>query len=194
MAIRGVNLRESEDYILKSDPAHPDNPVKTDEKPTIFRIGNLTAGDRVELGDMVSSPSMKDGTITMSLRRVNKAYEVVRKGLKGWDNFIGFDGNEVKFKEETAQSPQGAFLKVASAESLLHLPQEAIIELSNAILDKNGMRSELEKKFDGASSLSDASLFGTGLVTDAPLISNENEDALSQPSSASAPSKKGTVN
>jgi len=196
MAIRGVNLREAEEYILKDDPAHPDNIEKSakviDEKPTVFLIGNLTAGDRVELGDMVASPSMKDGAITMSQRRVNKAYEVVRKGLKGWNNMEDYEGKQVAFKEETAQTPQGAFQKVASGESLMHLPQSAIIELSNAILDKNGMRGELEKKLDGASLQSDESLFGIGGAMDAPTPTNEPEDAPNPPSSPSEKSPSTT--
>jgi hypothetical protein len=208
MAVRGVSLAEREQHILKDDPAHPDQIIKETEKrlsaipfaerearrpsiednvreeagkPTVFFIGNLTKADRVELGDMTNAPIMRDGGIIMDSRRVKRAYELVQRGLKGWENFLDASGRVVAFQEGTIQNAGAGFSKGVHPEVLAHLSQEQMLELANAVLDKNGMRTELEKNFAGASQPSAANPSVTG---DAPIVSTinvSNEDAPNQP-------------
>ena len=192
MAIKGVSLAEKEPYILKDDPGHPENAEfkaaqsagSEPEKPTTFYIGNLTKADRVEIGDMTASPSMRGDTITMTMKRVERDYLIVQRGLKGWDNMLAHDGRPVKFETETQQQG-GKFIVGPSDECLSHLPQEAINEIAGAILDKNGMRSAVEKNFEGASPQPVAQPFAIGDAPNAPTIRNESEDAQRQPSSPS---------
>lgn len=216
MAIHGVNLAERADYILTDDPGHPDNVKKEaerrisssnayenldaaiaaveaepDYRPTVFQIGNLTDGDRVELGDMTASPSMKDGEIRMNNQRVRKAYEVVRRGLKGWENMLSASGETVPFEKETHRSGAGSFNEAVSAKCMLHLPQLAIVELSGAILDKNGMRTALEKKFDGALPQLDDLNFGIGDAPNAAPPNKPNEDAPNPPNVGSEEATTG---
>jgi len=214
MAIKGVNLRETEDYILKDDPGHPDqikeeanrridklnknreggriseeqeNTIRTevaeepDRKPTIFKIGNLTQGQRVEVGDMAAMPSMKDGAITLSQRRIHKVYSVVKYALKGWENFTAYDGGPAAFATSTEKDSLGGFHAVISDSSLAHLDQTTILELSSAILTKNGMRTELEKKLEGASLGLEDNLSVTGVAPIVQPIKKENEVVLAQP-------------
>lgn len=119
-------------------------------KPTIFYIGNLTRGQRIELGDMTATPTMRDGGVTMSMQRTRRAYQVVQGGLKGWDNMQTSEGAQASFTLGTSQTAAG-FATMVSDESMAHLAGEVISEISIAILDKNGMRTELEKNFEGAS-------------------------------------------
>lgn len=185
MAIRGVNLNESEDYILEDDPGHEDHAeykqaIKEDrepEKPTVFKIGNLTQGDRIEVGDMGTSPSMKDGEIKMTAQRVRRAYLVCQRGLVGWSNFKDNDNSDIPFEFETQRTPSGDFRKVVSEKCMSHLSKAMVLELSGAILDKNGMRNEIEKKFEGASQLHGDPLSGIGDVPNVPPTNNENEVA-----------------
>jgi hypothetical protein len=195
MAIRGVNLKETEEYILESDPGHPDNisaevakrargknlsekqkeelaaeiAGESNFKPTVFMVGNLTQGDRVELGDMTTAPTMRNGTFVMATRRISKAYAAVRKGLKGWDNLLDHTtGEPVPFATETASDDLGNFSVVASEQSLSYLSQEQVQELADAIMDKNGLKSSLEKKLEGASSQPADLLLETGDAPTAP--------------------------
>ena len=188
MAIRGVNLAEKEPFILPDDPGHEDHEDykaaiaagKDPEKPTVYYLGNLTAEDRIELGDMGATPTMRDGGITMSLRNTQRAYQVVKRGLKGWDNQLDHTDKPVKFVEGTLRTATGGFQPCADDRSLLHLPQHIINALAAKILEKNGMTGELEKKSAGASSQSEGL---SSVIGDAPIalpISSENEAAPNQ--------------
>lgn len=154
MAIRGVNLSEKEDFIHPDDPGHPENPdvleaVKNGhpvEKPTVYHLGNLTANDRVEFGDMSATPTMRDGGITMAMRNVQKAYAIVQRGLKGWDNMQDSDGKPVEFKTSTIKTTTGSFVVAVADECMVHLPHQIIMDLSNEIQRKNGMVSDFSKK------------------------------------------------
>lgn len=185
MAIKGVNLNEKEEFILPEDPGHPDHAeyqlaVKngnTPEKPTTYYIGNLTSNDRVELGDMTATPTMRDGGITMTMRNTQRSYEVVRRGLKGWENQQDYNGQPVKFETETAKTLSGDFLEVASNKVLAHLSNAMIVQIATRILEKNGMQEDLAKKSEGASPLSEDLLSGIGDVPNVPTINDEKEDA-----------------
>lgn len=198
MAIRGVNLAEKEEFIHPSDPGHPDQikerigdkdmtQAKRDEltakylkedPPTKYFIGNLTATDRVEFGDMSATPTMRDGGITMDLRNTKKAYEVVQRGLKGWENQLDANGKPVEFKTSTGTDAQGGFIVIVDPECMVHLPQKVIMDLSLEIQKKNGMVAELAKKSDAQSLASDALNSAIGSAeTGAAMNSEQNADA-----------------
>lgn len=189
MAIRGVNLAEKEEFIHPDDPGHEDHPEykaaikagKEPEKPTVYYLGNLTTEDRIELGDMGATPTMRDGGITMSLRNTQRAYQVVKRGLKGWDNQLDHNGNPAKFTEGTHATSTGSFQKCADDASLVYLPQQIINDLAQQILSKNGMTAELEKKSAGASSQSEGLSSVIGDVPVVPTISVPSADAQVQP-------------
>lgn len=183
MAIRGVNLKEKEIVIHPDDTGNPEHPeyiaaVKANKKPdepTKYYIGNLTADDRVEFGDMSATPTMRDGGITMDLRNTQKAYEVVRRGLKGWDNQQDSEGKPVAFKTGTGNDGGGKFTEVVSNECMQHLPNFVIMWLSNEIQQKNGMVAELAKKSDAQSQLLEDLNSVTGTATD---VVTQNEPSV----------------
>jgi hypothetical protein len=142
-----------------------------DFKPTQFYIGNLTRAQRIELGDMGATPTMKDGGITMSMQRTKRAYSLVQGALKGWDNMYDHEGAPAIFALGTSQVGTG-FASSASDASMAHLSQELVHELAAAILDKNGMRTELEKNFEGASQPSADPLSMVGAAPTAPQNKN----------------------
>ena len=189
MAIRGVNLAEKEPFIHPDDPGHEDHAEfkaavkagKPTEKPTTYYIGNLTAADRVELGDMGATPTMRDGGITMSLRNTARAYEVVKRGLKDWDNQLAHDDKPAKFTMGTVRTATGDFQPCVDDSSMLFLPNFIINSLAQKILEKNGMSIELEKKSEGASSLSDDLSSVIGDAPLAPPTNNENGDVPKAP-------------
>jgi len=70
--------------------------------------------------------------------------DIVRFGLKGWQNFLGADGKERPFKTKRL-SRGGKSYEVVSDESLAYLPVRVIRELADVILNWNQL-SEEEKK------------------------------------------------
>jgi hypothetical protein len=195
MAIRGVSLSEREEVILPHDPGHPEHPEykkaikqgRNPDEPTKFFVGNLTKGCRIELGDMTTSPTMKDGGVTMELRRTKRAYAVVQRALHGWENMTDHKGKPIAFVSGTVQTPHG-FVAGASDETMMQLGADDIDALSKFILEKNGMTRQAEGNF-GAQSLP----FGgtpseNGDATTALTDSAVSEDAQEPPKSRRAKS------
>ncbi len=185
MAIRGVSLAEREEVILPHDPGHPDHKeykaaVKKGlplPEPTKFYIGNLTKACRIEIGDMSTSPTMRDGGVTMEMRRTKKAYMIVQRGLQGWDNMLDHAGNPAKFEQATIPTASGGFVKGASDTCMMLLGADEIDALAKLILEKNGMTRQAEGNFVNPLQQSVAELSESGPATDAPQTNNASEDA-----------------
>ena len=189
MAVRGVSLAEKEDFILPHDPGHPEHEAykaairedRTPEAPTIFYIGNLTKAQRVTLGDMLGGATMKDNGIRMEQKRTERAYATVQFGLKGWKNFLDADGKTLEFKATTSQLPGGQFVSIAADECIVHLSNEDIFLLADAILDKNGMGARglggLEGNFGVPLPQSVASNSDTGDAENASKAASKKKEA-----------------
>jgi hypothetical protein len=192
MAIRGVSLSEREEYILADDPGNPEHPDhkkavkegRTPEEPTIFYICNLTAAQKIEIGDIASSAQMRDATITIANKPVERSYRTVQYGLKGWKNMLDHSGKPVSFEETTINS-NGSFVAVASDGSLRHLSNSILHELARKIMEKNGMMNELEKKFAAPLQQFGEHPSETGDAESVVPLSSESEDASGQQNSGS---------
>ena len=120
MAVHGLSLAEGDRYILRSDPAHPDNIKATfalrsvsaasEEArneimraiesevgaPTVFILGNLLHEDRIYLSDLASGMEQTpQGTFRMTPKNNAKASEAVRRSLRGWENFLDQSGSVI---------------------------------------------------------------------------------------------------
>lgn len=160
------------------------NDIEQDEqyKPTTYYIGNLTANDRTELGDMVATPIMRGNSIEMAPRNNERITEIVRRGLKGWDNQQDVNGKIVEFKLTTTTDSKGRPLVVCSDASIAALPTFVVNWLAEEIQKKNGMTADLAKKFSGASQQFPDLISALGDVPNVPSNSAANEDAPSQQS------------
>lgn len=188
MAIRGVSMAEREEVILPHDPSHPDHReykkavAAGDDpgQPTKFFIGNLSKACRIEIGDLSTSPTMRDGGVTMEMRRTKRAYTIVQRGLQGWENMLDHAGKPAKFELATIQTT-GGFVKGASDACMQLLSADDIDALARLILDKNGMTRQAEGN-SGVPSLPFGDLPSVnGAATDAPKTSDVNEDAPALP-------------
>lgn len=185
MALRGVSLQETEEFIHPDDPGHEDHAeykkaIKMDlapEKPTVYKIGNLTQADRVYLGDLTNTPSLREGQMLMTSRNTMRMYEYVKRGLKGWENQLDHEGKPVEFKLATMQDQDGTMRPCVSEESMNILPRSIIFDIAEQIRDKNGMTEDLVKKFSGVSSQPDDQLSETGDVPNVPTNNEQSEDA-----------------
>lgn len=178
-------MAEREEVILPHDPSHPDNAAYkkaikegTDPgQPTKFYIGNLSKACRIEIGDLSTSPTMRDGGVTMELRRTKRAYTIVQRGLVGWDNMQDHDGRPAKFDLGTIQTA-GGFVKGASDACMQLLSVDDIDALAKVILEKNGMTRQAEGNSAGLSLPFGDLPSASGNATDAPTTKDENEGVL----------------
>ena len=185
MAIRGVSLSETEEVILPHDPGHPENPAfkaaikkgSETEFPTKFLIGNLTKGCRTELGDMTTSPTMRDGGVTLETKRTRRNYEIAQRGLRGWDNMLDHGGKPVKFERETIKTQNGHVVGASDA-SMMHLSQDDIDALAVLIFEKNGMTRKMEGNFAGVLPQFAGQPSETGAANTAQTTSSESEAVL----------------
>lgn len=209
MAIHGLSMAENEQYILKSDPAHPDNikavfekraiDAKTQEerdeilraveneagKPTIFLLGNLLHEDRVYLTDMAGGMEQTPtGSFRMIPKNNQKVTEAVRRALRGWSNFFDQNGKEIVFVTSPGTGERGQPRSFVSQDSLSALHMDIIRELSDRILEVNGVSGALEKKLQAALRQGFAMPSGDGLATGAATETSNSVGAESQASKA----------
>lgn len=176
MAIRGLSMAERQPYILKEDSAHPDT-IKEEAKkrcaklrshngeseqyfeelvrkevgePTVFFLGNLTHEDKIYLSDLVGSlEQTREGNMRMANRNTYRAFECVRRGLVGWENYMDDSGAIIQFERVPAVTDRGQPRKYVSDDCLNRLHIDIVRELSGEILRLNGVTTELEKKLEG---------------------------------------------
>lgn len=205
MAIRGLSLAERTAYILKDDPAHPDNirdevakrvsrakgKVSDKEReaieqavrdeagePTIFYIGNLTHEDKIYLNDLVGGlEQTREGSMRMLNRNTQRIYDCVKRGLTGWENYFDDNGNVIVFELVPGVTPSGKPRKFVSDELLARIRIDHLRELASEILKQNGVTTELEKKLEELLPQPSAQPSKDGLVTNVTSDRSESEAA-----------------
>lgn len=121
MAIKGIRLSETKDYISKADSG---------DAKTVWKLGVLDS----DIFDLVCS---NDKLMVIGA-------EAVRFGLKGFENFTDGDGHLVQFK--TVSRPVGRYnYSVVADEIMKIIPPEIKSELGAEIL-KMSKLSEDEAK------------------------------------------------
>ena len=120
--ITGISLSETKDFISEAD---------TGDQKTVWKLGVLDAEVFASLGEFTNNP------LKMML-------EIVRFGLKGFENFKDSMGNEVKFS--TISKSVGPYpYKVVSDNILKIIPSQIINEIGAEIL-QNSKLGEPEAK------------------------------------------------
>ena len=137
MAIRALDLSKVEDFTVSTDDG---------DDPTIFKVGVLTSRDVGRIRDSVTNISFKSGgkdkgdddeqDINTSIERSKMNFEAVRRGLRGWENFIGSDDKPVEYKTHVREI-DGKQRTVCRPELLDMLPLPVITELADKILGDN---------------------------------------------------------
>lgn len=142
MAIKAINLVKTVEYELSFDDA-----IGTDES-TKFTLGALDARVFSVIKDKatalpVSAFSNPEGAMA-SLNMNQTNFEIVVFGLRGWKNFQDESGNQVNFK--TVHTILGGKTYITADPDLIaQLPDEAIAELANKIMDLNSPTEEDRK-------------------------------------------------
>lgn len=142
MAIKAINLSKVIEHVLSFD-----DEAGTD-KATKFTIGALDARVFSVIKDKatslpVSAFTNPEGAMA-SLNMNQTNFEVVVFGLRGWNNFLDDNGNQVQFR--TVNTNLGGKLYLtADPDQVALLPDEAISELASKIMDFNAPTEEERK-------------------------------------------------
>lgn len=116
--ITGINLSETKDYVSQYDKS---------ESKTIWKLGVLNAEIFMSLG--VDKNTLKI------------VFEVVRFGLKGFENFKDSVGNDIKFS--TISQVYGMSNYQVVAENIMKIiPPEIITELGVEILKISKLKDD----------------------------------------------------
>lgn len=140
MSLTAIDLGETLDYTSQFD---------TDkESPTIFKIGVLDSLIMSKISDSLTvyevdmeNPDKNPATrFNYSQRQI----EVVRFGLKGWENFKDKQGKDVQFRTKSLNYA-GKNYEVVSDQSLSCLAFMLIQELAEVIFKQNRLSVEERK-------------------------------------------------
>jgi hypothetical protein len=115
MGIVGVDTNLSQDYISKYDKG---------EQKTIWKIAVLSAHAFAHIGSK----------ITDQTKAVEGMLEVVKFGLRGFENFKDKDGKDVQFTTETKELYSRTY-NLVSNNIINIIPIDIIIELGGRILE-----------------------------------------------------------
>lgn len=142
MSIRAINLTKTTDHVLSFDDA-----AGTDDATT-FTIGALDSRVFSVIKDKatalpVSAFSNPEGAMA-SLNMNQTNFEIVVFGLKGWKNFRDDQDKQIAYKTVHTQLGGRTYITI-DPELVALLPEEAITELANKIMDFN-VPSEEDRK------------------------------------------------
>jgi len=152
MAIKALDLNKTFPYICKDDD--PDDPTK-------WIIGTLSSRDKGSIRDSATSFTFSEedlerarerkegkeaegeaGGTTTRLEKSKMNFEAVRRGLKGWENFLDGNGTPIPFKTVLRDVGGGVKRSVIPNEIMDTMPLSVIDELAEAIMD--GLSSDEE--------------------------------------------------
>lgn len=139
MAIRALDLNKVRDYICKDDD--PDD-------PTVWKIGTLSSRDKGMIRDSVTSFSFdtenlnsEDGekadvsSMDTKIERSKMNFEAVRRGLKGWENFLDDKGEPIPNKLVIRDVGGGVKKSVVPNDILDRIPLDTLDELAEQVMD-----------------------------------------------------------
>ena len=142
MAVKGISIHETVDFVSKYDPDK--------ENPTLWEIGILDSLTKSKIEDMStvfevdgSAPDSAKAKTTLNLNDAN--IDTVRFGLKGFKNFPDPQtGKDIEFKRDIIVR-FGKQHHVVSNEVLRVIPIEILNELAGEIAKRSKLSPKEEK-------------------------------------------------
>jgi len=143
MPIVGIALASERKYESDLDPS------KGTPEATQFILGTLDSRIYGRLKDSATSihvdPTKGEAeSVTTTINSNEVAFNTVVYGLRGWENFVGEDGKEIKFKSSKRTHGSHSY-KVADPEMVKLIPQAVLSELSEQIKKDNDLSEDEEK-------------------------------------------------
>jgi len=116
--ISGLDLNSTIDFTLSNDK----------ENPTVWKLAKLPS----TLFAKITTESMKASD------ELQGSFYLCRVGIKGWDNF------NVAFKNEEVEL-YGHKVKAVPVEVIQQIPLEAIVEITNRLMEINQVNVDQRK-------------------------------------------------
>jgi len=140
MALTGIDTSEIIEHISEHDPDL--------KNPTVFKLGVVDSLTIAKIEDKLTTFSIDsknpggstDAKISSGMREI----ELLRAGLRGWENFNDRDGKPIPFQTNTQRS-SGSAKEVPTDKTLEYLPTIIAKELANVIYNQNKL-DEGERK------------------------------------------------
>lgn len=147
MVIKALDLSKTRVYVSKLD---------TGDDPTKWHIGTLSSRDKGAIRDSATSFSFtnddiarakaraagdapdadddNDNTLDTKVERSKMNFEAVRRGLRGWENFLDGSGQPIPFKTVLRDVGGGVRKSVVPSDVMDLIPLEIIDELASQIM------------------------------------------------------------
>lgn len=147
MAIKALDLNKTFPYVCADDD--PDD-------PTTWMIGTLTSRDKGAIRDSATTftfsntslkaaegsgkgdeddGNAKDGGTTTKIEKSKMNFEAVRRGVKGWENFLDGDGKPIPFKTVIRDVGGGVKKGVIPNDLMDRIPLNILDELAGIVMD-----------------------------------------------------------
>ena len=135
MAIKALDLSKIHEHVS----IHDDD--KDPKTATVFKLGVLSSRDVGRIRDTVTSVTIsttgaQNEDVSTNIEKSKMNFEALRRGLKGWSNFIGPDDKPVPFATHS-RDVDGRQREVVRAELLDLIPLIVVEELAELILADN---------------------------------------------------------
>lgn len=142
MALVGMRIGEEVRYQSTTDPD------RGKPEATIFRLVTLSSRIMARVKDRAlrfMQDEAQPGGASAEYLMNEMAYELVRHGLAGWENFKDGEGNDIPFTTKKV-NVAGVDSHVVSEEAMSHLSLDLIQELAGELQRVNEPTEEGRKK------------------------------------------------
>lgn len=162
MAIKAINTAATKDYVSELDSGWREDGNHASDA-TVWKLGAMDSYIQAHVTKLSTSYNLKEDVDIESLQGKSEAelsksvnymvdaytmaIEACRFCLKGWDNFVGPDGNPIEFKFKKTRL-SGREYEAVDSDVLVQIPKDIILELYVEINDLSNL-SEEEVKNSG---------------------------------------------
>ena len=139
MAIMGLDLEATEDYVFSGDPA------RGSEDATVWVLGTLDSRILGKIRDMATTMALdplKPDEISQTINSREMDFTTVVYGLRGWRNFPDGKGGLIDFKTEQ-RTHNGTVYTVADPMVVKRIPPQVMRELAAKIRRDNTLDEAL---------------------------------------------------
>lgn len=132
-SFKAINLTKTVEHQSELDPN------KGTDKAVIFTLGAIDTRTFSSIFDkQIESKTNKEGEIIIKPNQLTAAYQFVKFGLKGLQNWLDDKDSPIEFKTERVNVFGKSYTLVT--DSILEgFPSELITELAEAIIDINNL-------------------------------------------------------
>lgn len=144
MALIGIDPSEVLEYISKKDP-DPKN-------PTVFKLGVVDSLTIAKIEDNLTvftiDPNNPEAKTDTKMSTGKREIELIRAGLKGWDNYKDKKGADIPFTTTYSRAGGSTKIEIPNDDTIKRLSTIIVKELSGEIYNQNKVSDDERKNSD----------------------------------------------